>query len=355
MRWKRCALGALSALLFSGAHAAAQDIAEAVSFVTWREPNEGAYTLGVPRGWKISGGIWRRTPVDVRSALNVVSPDEAIRLFIGDYDLIARREPDAATRIAGVQEGQVYSETLIGRYLTGAQFAQGYPAWKLCRRPQIIQSGILRRETETVNAQVAQYGRSMATAAMASVGEAIFRCREGEGFVMATTVLARPASAAGVSMWFVYQLAGFVTRDPAQGYFAKYVLSSMLASLKMNREWEARAAQAAGEHANAIMQMSNAVTPSAIQHARQQVAQSAAGGWNHPNTWGVPKITRDPGVEQRRDNANRGTREVCDDLGDCKSVDNSWTHVWRDHSGNGRPGPPSGYPPDYSGQWTPMK
>src|SRR5438270_5706154 len=113
MRWRRCALGALSALLVSGAHAAAQDTAQAVSFVTWREPNEGAYTLGVPRGWKISGGIWRRTPVDVRSALSVVSPDEAIHLFIGDYDLIARREPDAATRIAGVQEGQVYSETLI--------------------------------------------------------------------------------------------------------------------------------------------------------------------------------------------------------------------------------------------------
>jgi hypothetical protein len=218
-RWKRCVLGALSALLFSAAQAAAQDTAEAPSFVTWREPNEGAYTLGVPRGWKVSSGIRRRTSVDVRSAVNVVSPDEAIHLFIGDYDLIPRREPDAATRIAGLQEGRVYNETLIGRYLTGAQFAQGYPAWKLCRRPQIIQSGILRRETETVNAQVAQYGRSMATAAMASVGEAIFGCSEGEGFVMATTLLARPASGAGVSMWFVYQLAGFVTHDPAQGVF----------------------------------------------------------------------------------------------------------------------------------------
>jgi hypothetical protein len=353
LRWKRCALGALSALLFPGAQAAAQD--EAVTFLTWKEPYEAAYTLGVPRGWKITGGILRRSPVDVRSAVSVVSPDEAIRLFIGDNDLIARREPDAATRIAGLREGQVYSETLIGRYLTGVQFAQAYPAWKLCRRPEVIQSGVLRHETETVNAQVAQYGRSMGSAAMASVGEAIFRCAEGEGFVMATTLLARPASGPGVSMWFVYQLAGFVTRDPAQGYFAKYILSSMLASLKMNREWEAKAAQAAGQYANAMMQMSNAVTQTAIQHARQQAAQGSAGGWNHPNTGSVPKITRDPAVEQRRDNANRGSRQVCDDLGTCRSVDNSWTHVWRDHSGNVRPGPASGYPPDYSGQWTQMK
>ena len=129
----------------------------------------------------------------------------------------------------------------------------------------------------------------------------------------------------------------------------------MLASLQMNHEWEVRAAQAAGHYANAMMQMSNAVTQSAIHHARQQSAQGSAGGWNHPNTGGVPKITRDPAVEQRRDAANRGTRRVCDDLGTCASVDNSWTHVWRDHNGNRVPGPPSGYPPDYSRQWTQMK
>src|SRR2546422_6788156 len=46
---------------------------------------------------------------------------------------------------------------------------------------------------------------------------------------------------------------------------------------------------------------------------------------------------------------------VCDDLGTCASVDNSWTHVWRDYNGNRVPGPPSGYPPDYSVQWTQMK
>ena len=47
------------------------------------EPNEGAYTINVPQGWKISGGVRRRTPVDVRSAVNVVSPDGTIHLLIG--------------------------------------------------------------------------------------------------------------------------------------------------------------------------------------------------------------------------------------------------------------------------------
>jgi len=352
-RWMHL-LGALGALLLSESHAG-PGTAEGPSFVTWREPNEGAYTLGVPRGWKISGGVRRRTPIDVRSALNVVSPDGAIHLFIGDYDVPPAREPDAATQMAGLREGQIYDGTLLARYQTGVQFAQRYPAWKLCRQPQIVQSGILRKETDTLNAEVARYGSSMGSAASASVGEVIFRCGRAEGFVMATTVLARPARGPGASVWAVYQLAGFVTQDSAQGYFAKYILSSMLASLRMNQEWERRSAQAAGQYANAMMQMSNAVTQSTMQHARQQAAQGSAGGWNHPNTGDVPKIKRDPGVEQRRDDANRGPPRVCDDLGTCATVDNSWTHTWRDHNNNVVAGPASGYPPDYSGQWTQMK
>ncbi len=351
-RWERCLLGVL---LISVAHAAPPQASAALSFVTWKEPNEGAYTINVPEGWKISGGIRRRTPVDVRSAVNVVSPDGTIHLFIGDYDVPPAREPDQLTPMAGMREGQIYDGVLLARYQTGVEFAQRYAAWKLCRQPQIIQSGILRKESETLSAEVARYGWSMAMAASASVGEAILRCGQAEGFVMATTLYSRPARGPGVSGWSVYQLAGFITQDSAQGYFAKYILSSMLASLRMNHEWEMRSAQAAGQYANAMMQMSNAVTQATIQHARQQAAQGSAGGWNHPNTGGVPKITRDPGVEQRRDDANRGTRRVCDDLGTCKTVDNSWTHVWRDHNGNTVPGPASGYPPDYSGQWTLMK
>ncbi|HYA65337.1 MAG TPA: hypothetical protein VEE84_01520, partial [Burkholderiaceae bacterium] len=329
--------------------------AETITFETWREPHEGAYTIDVPRGWRVSGGIRRVSPVDVRSAVNVVSPDGVIHIFIGDFDLMPRRELDPAARMAGLREGQVIGGSLIAQYMTGAQVAGHYPAWKLCRDARILQSGVLRRETESLNAQVAQYGRSMATAASASVGEAIFQCSDGQGFVMATTLLARPAQGRGVSVWTIHELSGFLTRDPQRAYYAKYILSQMLASLKMNREWEARTSQAAGQYAKSVMQMSDAITQTTVQHAKQQAALGSAGGWNHPNTGDVPKITQDPHVEEQRDIANRGTRQVCDDIGTCKTVDNSWAHVFHDNSGNVRPGSASGYPPDYSGQWTEMK
>lgn len=355
LRCTQAVLSSVCVVLYSVGPALAQDRTQAPAFVTWTEPNERAYSIAVPQGWKVGGGIVRRTPVDMRSALSVTSPDGVIQIFIGDYDLMPRREPDQLTQMAGMREGFVYDQTLLARYLTGVQFAERYPEWKLCRQPQIVQSGVLRRETDTVNAEVARYARGMGSATLASVGEAMFRCAQGEGFVMATTLLLRPASGPGPSMWFVYQLAGFVTRDPTKGYFAKYVLSHMLASVQNNREWEMRSAQVAGQYANAMMQISNAVTQSTIQHAKQQAAQGSAGGWNHPNKGDVPKINRDPAVAQRRDDANRGTRRVCDDVGTCKAVDNAWTNVWRDHNGNVVPGGASGYPPDYSGQWTQMK
>jgi len=98
----------MALLLIATAHATPLEASDTLSFVTWREPNEGAFTLSVPQGWKVSGGVRRRTPVDVRTAVNVVSPDGTIRLFIGDYDVPPAREPDQLTRTAGMREGQIY-------------------------------------------------------------------------------------------------------------------------------------------------------------------------------------------------------------------------------------------------------
>src|SRR3989442_7156627 len=89
-RWERCLLGVL---LISVAHAAPPQAPAALSFVTWKEPNEGAYTINVPQGWKISGGIRRPTPLDVRSAVKVVSPAGPHYPLICAYDLPPTCEP----------------------------------------------------------------------------------------------------------------------------------------------------------------------------------------------------------------------------------------------------------------------
>src|SRR5579883_1369180 len=46
-------------------HAAASND-QAISYTSWRDPKEGAFTVDVPHGWKVTGGLYRFAPIDVR-------------------------------------------------------------------------------------------------------------------------------------------------------------------------------------------------------------------------------------------------------------------------------------------------
>ena len=51
----------------------------------WADPNEQAFTLAVPQGWTVQGGLMRRGPGGpTRNAVAMTSPDRRITLFIGD-------------------------------------------------------------------------------------------------------------------------------------------------------------------------------------------------------------------------------------------------------------------------------
>src|SRR5215831_9077455 len=56
-------------------------------FTTWRDPREDAFRLGVPVGWKVSGGTVRAASIDVRGFVRAESPDGTIKVFLDDPDL----------------------------------------------------------------------------------------------------------------------------------------------------------------------------------------------------------------------------------------------------------------------------
>jgi len=53
-------------------------------FTSWRDPHEDAFHLGVPVGWKVSGGTVRAGAIDVRGFVRAESPDGAIKVFLND-------------------------------------------------------------------------------------------------------------------------------------------------------------------------------------------------------------------------------------------------------------------------------
>jgi hypothetical protein len=135
-----------------------------------------------------------------------------------------------------------------------------------------------------------------------------------------------------------------------------YVMYSMLASVALDKEWEAKKNRKVQDVTGNVIKMQNAMTQAALSRAREQAANSLA-RLNHPNE-GVKGLGRNKDSDDRlstqRSNTTLGTKRVCDDLGDCKTVDNSHDHYWKDHSGRVIPGPASGGPPDNTGVWRPM-
>src|ERR1700737_1319700 len=51
----------------------------ATFFKAWRDPREDAFRIGVPVGWRVSGGIVRLANIDVRPVVRAESPGGTIR------------------------------------------------------------------------------------------------------------------------------------------------------------------------------------------------------------------------------------------------------------------------------------
>ena len=88
----------------------------------WREQNEGAFTVPIPQGWKVQGGITRLSNTDVRGGFIVWSPDGASQLQFNDVRL-------DKTLVFGRQSmpnAQMGRGWATGPYQTGLQKADWY-------------------------------------------------------------------------------------------------------------------------------------------------------------------------------------------------------------------------------------
>jgi hypothetical protein len=91
---------------------------------TFRDPTEAAFTIDVPSGWQVSGGLKRRSVNQPHPLLAVVSPDGLARILFGDPSAIAYSELTNSMRGLGFREGQSYTPKgepeIIRNYQTGS-------------------------------------------------------------------------------------------------------------------------------------------------------------------------------------------------------------------------------------------
>jgi hypothetical protein len=325
-------------------------------FVTWRDPRENAFRLGVPAGWHVAGGTFRAASIDVSHVVQVESPDKTIRIFLNDPDIRPRQVPAPMLSQMGVHEGQVVQgpwggPVLVSRYLPGEQFAGQYAATRLCPRGQVTASAPLIAESRELTARLQAIGARISTAVQANLGEAYFRCGTALGYTFASTMLmAPPGGGGGMGLWVVPEVASVIVSGPAQARFGAYVLHTMMETFAMNPEWEARQAKVTQDVTGASTQMAQAMAQSIAQHGQRQAAAASAGGFNHPNDTRLPtdlraKWAREDVTRQKFSDATMGQHWMHSPTGENVRVDNSVSNWWMDHNRNVVAGPPDGSPP----------
>jgi hypothetical protein len=217
-----------------------------VSFVTWRDPNEGAFTVRVPQGWAVTGGLRRASEIDPRSVVDLRSPDGVLHAFLGDLSIGTYEVPDPVRLRMGMREGQTIPAgpnspmaVTILRYMTGAQFAQQY-IQRQCREARILKvqelPDVSRGLAAGAEAMSAQYHPRVS----ARAADVAFQCGNRQGTAEVGTVLATPPDGRGISMWSVPLLAAYTTTDPAQAELGNAVMNVLIASFQYDRQWEQR-------------------------------------------------------------------------------------------------------------------
>lgn len=215
-----------------------------LKYVRWEDPKEKAFSLEVPEGWSVSGGLFRFASVDVRSCVELISPDETIRITGGDSEIPTFSLPMSAF----FPEGSWYSpgygvNMLVSHYLTGQEFAKEYVQKRkntLVSNIQITESKNRADVAQTLNALNYSPNVGGITSSL-TAGEVAFTGQmEGQNVVgyyfAATTKITYPAGMSEGGIWHVPYLHGFIAPEE-KADLAREVLNHGIQTVALNPQW----------------------------------------------------------------------------------------------------------------------
>jgi len=303
---------------------AAEGQAPAVQYVRWQDPRENAFSLEVPQGWQMSGGLFRFASVDIRGAWEAVSPDGEIRITGGDPELPPFTEPTPTLAMTGFREGSWYSpgygvRMMVRRYVPGMFFAREYVMSRTargCPEVSITDNRDRPDAVKGINAVYGQYG-AFGVSLQLSAGEAAFTCRmngkPARGYYFAATQRTQTAGMQG-GVWNAEYLFGYVATE-ARAALAQSALDHMLKSVQVNPQWAA------------MQQNITANTSAIVSRTHNEISNIISSTyWNRQGV--MDELSR------RRSNVILGVEDVIDPVtGREMKVESGSNYYWIDHRG----------------------
>lgn len=296
-----------------------------VTFREFRDPSEGAFTVDVPVGWTVEGGMQRRGPTEVWPRVALRAPGGSAEVALGEPEPRTYAVPNQGTAIAGLGEGADYpyggAVMQVRSYLPGEGYARASAASRCAglertggaERPGIADH-IARLYSQTgVNVRIDH-------------GDVRFRCSEGprQGYLLVGTLLAELGP---VGTWVVTDYLGYRS-SAASEPLARVVMKRLIGSYRLDPDWVARQDETTRQ------------TSGIVADANAKIADSIAGAYENRSA----SLDR---VYRNWSNATLGQTDVRDPTtGTDYKVEAGHNYYWRQIGGDAVTGTDSATAPD---------
>lgn len=306
-----------------------------ISWTTFHDPQEGAFTLEVPLGWSIRGGSQRMSASEIRTGVDMTAPDGTIEVFFGDNSIPFFTVPNPMLQMAGLSTGSVYNmgygqSAVVMPYMTGEGFAAHWGNNRInksCQNAQLIGNQSRPSESQALAEAYAAAGISTSVQS----GEAEFTCRLSNGtpakaYVFSATELAQGPNSA---MWNAKLFTGYIA-DQKKTAEANQLLQHIVKSFTINPTWASHQQQLNAQTA-AIVSRSSHIASEAIAKRGRTMAETSdiivKGGQARSEV-------RDRAAANYDEYAVRGTSTYEDPAtGDRKTLDNRYDHQYTNSQG----------------------
>jgi hypothetical protein len=213
-----------------------------VEMAQWVDPNEKAFTVSVPRGWKVSGGLVRPY-IDAGVHLELDGGTRSGMLFSNPFPPIFSI-PNWATTFAGFTEGSPYNPggaprpLIIREYRTPAQYLRQLFPGAMAQRVVITREISITERPDLVPATISG-GLLPGMQVNIQAAEGVFELADGRQLVAVAHVQRTLMS--GTGLWVVILKAywGPVAELPLLGRIA----TAMESSFRTDPGWAAREAE----------------------------------------------------------------------------------------------------------------
>jgi hypothetical protein len=249
----------------------------ATGMTTFTDPTENAFTVSVPQGWTVKGGIQRSSPIAAQAWLTAASPDGATTITVGDPSIPGFTLPSATGGSGG--------QNPVEPYESGIQFATDYAQRAFGTTCSPLTAAGSQAETALAQAAADQAAKVLAAVGQAPPpgsqydgGSATFTCQangvaDSVGVIDVTSVLRTPTG----GFWGVPMLLAY--RTPAASRAQTDQLTRAIkASLQFNAQWQAQMAAAERQQLAAIQQQGQQMLAvGAAQDAQESATLRAQG------------------------------------------------------------------------------